>query len=154
MHPAPAGGVEDAWCLCIAGFAFLIMWFCSNAVCRVPIHSPHSGRCNAAVGLVVCCVVCPWLAPRLFDLQEVGQGRWKPEDKLKLFQHTKDTKVSTTGKQPMLHMVAISQSPVACYISMYVLFISCATAVVVEMTFCYGGELHEILHNDKRVLQQ
>ncbi|CAM9601191.1 unnamed protein product [Ectocarpus sp. 4 AP-2014] len=34
---------------------------------------------------------------QLFDLQEVGQGRWKPEDKLKLFQHTKDTKVLICG---------------------------------------------------------
>ena len=29
----------------------------------------------------------------MFDLQEVGQGKWKPEDKLKLFQDTKGTKV-------------------------------------------------------------
>eukprot|EP00903_Cladosiphon_okamuranus_P011637 g10946.t1 len=33
----------------------------------------------------------------LFDLQEVGQGKWKPEEKLKLFQYTKGTKVLICG---------------------------------------------------------
>ncbi|CAM9764700.1 unnamed protein product [Scytosiphon promiscuus] len=34
---------------------------------------------------------------RLFDLQEVKEGKWKPEDKLKLFQDTKNVKVLICG---------------------------------------------------------
>lgn len=72
-------------------------FWCRVQVARFPVdsyrgYSPRETDCRRN-----CCNNVPpvnvFHVSRLFDLQEVREGKWKPEDKLKLFQSTGGAKV-------------------------------------------------------------